>query len=466
TLGDGASASGEGGAGSDGGPSVCTTTRISYGNGWIHGASHTAQYDDADGLVTWDGKCTPDGANSYAVLSNGFKPYFAGHDACVIALDTKGSCAGLAPKCTTRIAYGDSWSAPAGHTNRYDDVDGRVFASGTCANDGASSHELLSNGFNPYFTGNAACSLSLSYAQCGGLYTNPVIPVDCPDPGVLYDSGTYYLSCTSGNAGNAFPIYTSPDLVHWTNKGSILPSAAKPAWAQSDFWAPEIHKVGTHFVAYFSARNTDGVLSVGAASAASPLGPYKALTSPLIHDANMGLIDVSEFNDSDGTAYVLWKEDGNAKGVSTPIHTQKLAADGLSRTGAISTLITNDEGWEGALVEGPFMIAHGGMYYLFYSANGYASTSYAVGVARASKPTGPFTKLGAPIVTSDGAWSGPGHCSVVDTPGGDTYMIYHAWYAGKVGASPGRVDLTDQLVWANGWPSMPFGPSASTRPLP
>ncbi|HEX7665064.1 MAG TPA: hypothetical protein VF407_11150, partial [Polyangiaceae bacterium] len=182
TLADGATPNGEGGIGADGGPTICTTTRITYGNAWIHAASHADQFDDVDGLVTWDGKCTPDGANSYALLSNGFKPYFTGHDSCVIATDTKGSCAGLAPKCTTRIAYGDSWSAPAGHTNRYDDVDGRVFASGSCVNAGGSSHELLSNGFDPYFTGNGACSLSLSYAQCGGLYQNPVNAIDCPDP--------------------------------------------------------------------------------------------------------------------------------------------------------------------------------------------------------------------------------------------------------------------------------------------
>ena len=37
---------------------------------------------------------------------------------------------------------------------------------------------------------------------------------------------------------------------------------------------------------------------------------------------------------------------------------QRLAADGLSLTGAPTTLITNDRSWEGGLVEGPWMIDH------------------------------------------------------------------------------------------------------------
>jgi len=200
--------------------------------------------------------------------------------------------------------------------------------------------------------------------------------------------------------------------VHWTLATHVFSSAQKPAWATGDFWAPEIHQVGAHWVVYFSARDTDGKLSIGAASAADPLGPYTALPQPLVHDANMGLIDASEFTDTDGTPYLLWKEDGNAVGQHTPIHAQRLAADGLSLTGTRATLITNDQTWEGAVTEGPFMIEHGGSYYLFYSGNSYANASYAVGVAKASSPTGPFTKAAAPIVTSTSTWVGPGHNSV------------------------------------------------------
>jgi beta-xylosidase len=293
------------------------------------------------------------------------------------------------------------------------------------------------------------------------------MPGGCADPGVLRDGNQYIMVCTSGNAANAFPIYVSTDLAHWTAKGHIFPSAAKPTWAKSDFWAPEIHKVGSHYVAYFSARNAAGKLSIGAASATSALGPFTDRGSPIVSDSAMGLIDASEINASNGKSYLLWKEDGNAVGKPTPIHAQPLAADGLSLTGASSTLITNDQSWEGAVVEGPFMIEHGGMSYLFYSGNAYYDGRYAVGVARASSPLGPFTKAAGPIVVTGGDWVGPGHCSVVDTPAGDSYMVYHAWRTGHVnGAGDARLPLTDAVEWVDGWPSLPGAPSSATRPLP
>ncbi len=443
-------------------PALCST-RISYGSAWIAPANHPGRYDDIMGEVTWDGVCTDDGANSYAKLSNGFVPYFAGHSACILAFDETAACLSAAPACTTRISYGASWLAPANHPTRYDDVAGRVFGDGSCAG----SATPLSNGFAPHFSG-STCPLAWRYEQCGGLYTNPGIPHDCPDPGVLHDGDTYYLSCTSGGAAAAFPIYTSKDLATWTAAGHIFPSGMRPGWASGDFWAPEIHKVGAHYVAYYSARKTsDGVLSIGAATAPSPLGPFTDLGAPLIHDANMGLIDVSELNASTGEAYVLWKEDGNAIGMPTPIHIQPLTADGTALQGARSTLITNDQAWEGAVTEGPFMVEHGGMFYLFYSGNSYGNATYAVGVARGSSPTAPMTKPAGPIVVTNGAWVGPGHCSVVDD-GDQTALVYHAWVAGCV-KTPGcgREVLTDLVVWgSDGWPSVPLAPSSTTRPLP
>ena len=440
------------------------TTRIQYGAAWIHGPNHPDDFDVADGPVSWDGTCTDDGTSSYATLSNGWKPYFSGHSACIIALDESAGCS--APTaCTTRVSYGAGWLPPANHPATYDDVVGRVFSDGVCH---GGSYADLSNGWQPHYAG-GSCPLSFRYEQCGGLYTNPVIPGDCPDPGVLRDGSTYVLTCTSGNAADAFPIYTSPDLAHWSPAGHVFPSASRPKWATSDFWAPEIHKVGSHYVAYFSARNTaDGKLSVGAASAPSATGPFTDLGAPLIHDPNMGLIDASEITASSQIPYVLWKEDGNAVGKPTPIHAQQLAPDGLSLVGSPSTLITNDQAWEGALVEGPFMVERSGTFYLFYSGNSYASTAYAIGVARGASPTGPMTKAAAPILVTGGAWAGPGHCSVLDTPAGDTAIVYHAWPSNCVGGQGcGRATLLDEIAWdGSGWPSVLLAPSSTTRPLP
>ncbi len=443
--------------------SPCTTT-ITYGQAWVHGANHPSAYDVASGQVTWDGSCTTEGENSYATLSNGWKPYFTGQGGCILALDYAASC-GEVSACSTRVTYGAAWIQPAGHSSPYDDIAGRVFSDGLCNGAGSDSYATLSNGWQPHFSGDDACGLSFRYVACGGLYANPVIPVDCPDPGVLADQGTYYLSCTSGDDPDAFPIYASSDLVHWTAVGHIFPSGYWPSWAAQDFWAPEIHLIGGKYVAYFAARDTDGMLSVGAATSTSPTGPFTDIGQPLVHDPSMGEIDPTEITVG-GTPYVLWKDDGNAIGKPTPIHAQAAASDGLSLTGSPVTLITNDQAWEGAVTEGPWMVEHGGTYFLFYSGNSYDTASYAVGVASAPSPLGPFTKASGPILASNGAWAGPGHCSVIDTLEGDPYMVYHSWQASSVGGGPGRVVLTDALSWSGSFPSVPLAPSSTTRPMP
>ena len=259
------------------------TTRISYGAAWIAPPNHPANYDDAPGPVTWDGTCTTSAGNSLATLSNGYRPYFTGPDACIVALDRRGTCGGVPPACSTRVTYGGGWVPPANHPASYDDVGGRVFSDGVCHESGAGSYAALSNGWQPTFSSKGGCGLSFEYTQCGGLYDNPVIPTDCPDPGVLLDNGTYYLSCTSGDAADAFPIYTSPDLVTWSAAGHIFPSARKPAWGMSDYWAPEIHRVGNAYVAYFSARkhrrNVEHRRGVGDRPARSLHGPERAADS-------------------------------------------------------------------------------------------------------------------------------------------------------------------------------------------
>jgi GH43 family beta-xylosidase len=442
------------------GQALACSTRITYGDRWIRPSGHATQYDIAADLVTWDGRCINEGTNSYAVLSNGWRPYFTGHNACVMALDT--DCAG-ATACSTRITYSAAWLKPSGHTAQYDDAAGRVYWDRGCTNEGVNSYTTLSNGWTPYFSGNNACGMSFRYTGCGGLYINPVVPVDCADPGVIHDGTRYVAACTSGGAANAFPIRTSTNLVDWSLAGHIFPSTGKPTWAMGDFWAPEIHRVGTRFIAYYTARHTSGKLAIGAATSASALGPFTDLGRPLVLDASMGMIDATFFRDAAGVPYLVWKADGNAVGQPTPIYGQQLSADGLALVGTRRTLISNTLSWEGAVVEAPWVVYRGGYYYLFYSGNAYYNSTYAVGVARATSPLGPYTKLSVPILRTGGGWTGPGHNSVVTGPGGDTYMVYHAWNS----AHTARVMLVDAISWpSNGWPAVPEGASSGSRPMP
>jgi hypothetical protein len=301
-------------------------------------------------------------------------------------------------------------------------------------------------------------------------YANPVVPFDCPDPGVVSvgDPPVYYAVCTGGS----FPIRRSHDLVLWEDTGAAVLPEGKPPWAANGGrnWAPELHAIGGRFVAYYTSVNGDNVLSIGAAVADSPTGPFTDRGGPLLEHPQ-GVIDATLARDHDGRPFLVYKIDGNAHGEPTPILIRELASDGLSfAPGAPEVeLLRNAPGtWEGGVVEAPWIVERDGTYYLFYSGNVY-DHRYRTGVARASAITGPYEKLGDPILGNGAGWVGPGHGSVV--PVGDRlYFTYHAWHANDAGqhdGARGRVILLDEIAIVDGWPRIHDGtPSEGLMPWP
>ncbi len=135
------------------------------------------------------------------------------------------------------------------------------------------------------------------------------------DPAVLWvpDERAWYMVVTSNDAPDAFPICRSRDLVAWEQVGFVFPRGRTPAWAQvgadvSDFWAPELHRVGDDYLVCFSAREPDRSLSIGVASSPSPQGPFACVPTPLLRG---GVIDAHVFVEADGGVLLLWKEDSN-----------------------------------------------------------------------------------------------------------------------------------------------------------
>jgi len=303
-------------------------------------------------------------------------------------------------------------------------------------------------------------------------FTNPVVNTDAPDPGVLYYNGLWYMVSTGCNGGSCYPIRRSKDLAHWEHIGYVLGDSTKPSWAVGDFWAPELHMINGRVNCYFSARHTNGWLTIGGATAKTPEGPYTAFANPIVQNT-LSTIDVHvAYEEGSKKPYLVWKVEED----KTPIHAAELNEDGSSIRGDIHELIHVDQAWEGELVEGPWIIYHKPYYYLFYSGNPYNTPRYAVGVARSKSLLGPYEKAATPVMSqiADHApghkFVGPGHCSVVHVPEtGADVMIYHAWLSGQIMGGPGRVVLADKIYWGEDlWPRVGAAgtPSQSSLPVP
>jgi beta-xylosidase len=269
-----------------------------------------------------------------------------------------------------------------------------------------------------------------------GQAINPILDQDFPDPDVLQVDGMYYAFSTNTGSVN-IQAARSEDLVHWEVLADALP--ALPGWAVKEFgwaWAPEVTRPtsGEGYVMYFVARfaiGAGGLQCIGAATSREPAGPFlPASAEPFICQRDEGgSIDAASFVDEDGTPYVLWKNDGNSRGGVTWIYIQQVSADGLDLVGEPTRLIKTDQAWEGLLVEAPTLWKQDGKYYLFYSANDYASPRYAVGYAVADNILGPYEKASQPLLKTNlkAQVVGPGGQDIVQDENGDTWILFHDW---------------------------------------
>jgi beta-xylosidase len=301
-----------------------------------------------------------------------------------------------------------------------------------------------------------------------GRYTNPVYAQDFPDPGVLKAGADYYAYSTETgweNAGGHFPILHSRDLVHWTYVGDVFDEPL--TWAYQDYWAPSpLAAHGLYYVYYTARASASDRLCVAVATARMPTGPFTPRTVFGCGPSDgQGWIDPAPFVDSDGRAYLYFK-------IDNPYHiiaVLRLRPDLLHADGPPQKLFGLSQGWEYgsySTVEAPFPLKHGHLYYLFYSGNDWTS-NYAMGVAMAASPLGPFHKSPHnPILRGNARVIGPGGGSVIAGPHGGLWMLYHAWTGGPGYDKGGMRTLRiDPLAW-HGDDVAVRGPSLSAEPAP
>lgn len=255
------------------------------------------------------------------------------------------------------------------------------------------------------------------------------------DPFVVAAEDGYHVFATGAMVG--FFHWSSPDLTTFERDKALK----RAGWVSKDFWAPEVYAWKGRYAMLFTGRwKQNGSLRMGIAFADAPEGPYEDPLGEPLFDFGYAAIDGTLVVDDDGAPYLIYSRDCSENVVDgrheSHLYGVRLADDLMSTVGEPVPLTAPDAGWETASGdyrwnEGPAVLRHGGKYYLFYSANYYASKEYSVGVAVADAPLGPYVKqANNPILTwvEDGERgvrvSGPGHNSFF-TVGDELFTAYH-----------------------------------------
>lgn len=285
-----------------------------------------------------------------------------------------------------------------------------------------------------------------------------VLPADFPDPFVLPFGGLLYAYATNAHGANV-PMAFSADPAAWNllavpgDPGRVhdaMPTL--PVWARHGrTWAPEVIRIGDSYILYFTAHHRGrDQQCVGAAVSRDPRGPFvpQGEEALLCQHRLGGTIDASPFRDADGRLYLYFKNDGNHPSARTAsqLWGQRLTADGLGLVGEPVALARNDAGWEGHVVEAPFMVRRGGAYFLFYSGNDFGwpprrrLSAYATGYALCRSALGPCADSPAnPVLASrrrPRCLSGPGHPAVFEASGRQ-WIAFHAWATRGGKCAPG-----------------------------
>lgn len=303
---------------------------------------------------------------------------------------------------------------------------------------------------------------------------NPVYQGYFADPFVWAADGRYYAVGT-GNveadganpaSDRIIPLLVSEDLFHWRSLGGAL--VQNDLTRGSEIWAPEVGQGNDGaFYLYYSAGPAH---QLRVARSEMPEGPYTDC-GVWLTGTERGIpfaIDATVFRDDDGQSYLFYardyldNEDGYHAG--TAIAVDRLAT--MTQLAGEETMAlrprhdwtlfaaqrtVHGKIWDWHTIEGPQVRKRNGKYYLFFSGAAWTTENYGVDYAVADTVTGPYTGE-APdkprVLRTGPGLIGPGHNSIVTTPEGDDYIVYHAWNPERTK----RQMHIERLVWTEDGP--------------
>ncbi len=272
-------------------------------------------------------------------------------------------------------------------------------------------------------------------------FTNPLIPIDFPDPSILHVPGVgYYAYATHDEFSptvNSIQVSFSEDMVHWSKPVAAL--TAPPAWAATSqkFWAPDVKKAGDEYRLYYACEpDTKDGMCLALAKGNDPIH-FTDVGAPIarLPGSTYQLIDPCFFIDPMTNTNYLYYGSGHE-----PIRVAELSADGTQFISEpVSVLWPNNANKYERLREGAYITykEEFDRYYLWVSgSNTWEHDSYAVTVFWSDSPISSFKPIPGDhvILKANERWDSPGQNCILTDGDGDDCIIYHA------------VDTTDPYI--------------------
>ena len=221
-----------------------------------------------------------------------------------------------------------------------------------------------------------------------------------------------------------YHVFSSEDLVHWTDHGVILDQKDVP-WgnpAGYSMWAPDcVERDGKYYFYFPNAPKSGRGFGVGVAVADRPEGPYIPEPEPI---QGINGIDPCVLQASDGNAYIFW---GNGRCAKLKPNMKELADDNpktVVKWGNHEMEMVGVnclEGLPSRQAEGPFAFEYNGNFYLTYPY--VRETTEVLAYAMSKNPMGPYEYKGTIMEKSvNECWTN--HHSFVEYKG-QWYLFYH-----------------------------------------
>jgi arabinan endo-1,5-alpha-L-arabinosidase len=311
------------------------------------------------------------------------------------------------------------------------------------------------------------------------------------DPSIAKDGTTYYVYATGkAPGGGQFPVRCSDDLTTWKMCGHVFDEI--PQWIQErspgtkELWAPDVSFEHGEYRLYYAyslfGKNTSGIGLATNKTLDAKSPNYKWVDHGLVLESkasdDFNAIDPNYVEDAHHNAWLsfgsFW---GGIKMRALDAKTGMLSTSDIKLYSLAARPKpehppeqkfdpehpTLPPDWQA--IEAPFIVSHGGYYYLFVSwdlcCRGTKSTYHTM-VGRSKSVTGPYVdKTGTPMMQDGGTlllgpnkrWLGPGGESLLHQTDGSDLIVFHAY-----DATTGRPALQiSDIVWQDGWPTAALG---------